>query len=498
MRRVLCTCFLVTFEGQSLTVSLSFGFVLFVFLLIGLFSRSRAKANSEDYYLAGRAISPLMVGLSAAASWCSGFMFIGQIGFTYNRGLSSIWIMLGLILGDLFVASLAFRRFRVQTEKHNQQSYFEGLFDSASENQSLIERVLLWFVCAVALVALVGYSAAQILASGKAFEAVYALPIEVGAVLTAVIIAMYCFSGGIRASIWTDVAQAVTMLLAISILFVQSLLFVGGPHSFIDALAGMPADFISFYPPDIIHQSPLFLFLIFLGWFGGGVGVGGQPHVIVRFMALNSGKEMNRALGYYYGYYIALYALAILIGLSSRIIMPDLINGDSELALPMLAKELLPDFLIGAILAGLFASTMSTADSLVLSASALVTRDLFPGLSEKYGAMKMFTLLILASALGLVLSSASGVFKKVIIFGGMLSASFAPIMLLRMLQMQLPLQVMAWMAIAGFFATSIWRELGYSYIIYQVAVGIAVGLVVGLLYKFFRWARKDKSERVRN
>jgi sodium/proline symporter len=95
-------------------------------------------------------------------------------------------------------------------------------------------------------------------------------------------------------------------------------------------------------------------------------------------MALNSTREMNKALGYYYFYYTTLYALAVLIGLSARLILPELAGGDCELALLVLAEKLLPEFLIGVVLAGLFSSTMSTADSLVLSASSVVTRDLFP------------------------------------------------------------------------------------------------------------------------
>lgn len=471
-----------------MTISLSFGFILFVFLVIGLSSKVKAKSSSEDYYLAGRTVSPFMVGLSAAASWCSGFIFIGQIGFTYSRGLSSIWIMLGLILGDLFIALISFRRFRTQTGQRKQQSYFEGLFDLPLRHRSKTESLLLWAVCGIALVALVGYSAAQILASGKAFEAVYSLPLELGALVTVFMLAAYCFAGGVRASIWTDVAQALIMLAAMIILFVQSLHSIGGIGSFVMELSKLPAELSSIYPPDIVEQSPFFLLLVFFGWFGGGIGVGGQPHVMVRFMALESNREMNKALGYYYAYYTALYALAILIGLSARIIVPELTAGDSELALLVLAQKLLPDFLIGVILAGIFSSTMSTADSLVLSASSVVTRDLFPKLSENYGITKLVTLLVLASSLGLVLVSASSVFSLVLIFGGMLSASFAPILLLRMRGVSLPLHVMVSMAFGGFVVTWVWRELGYSHIIYQVAVGIVVGLAIGSAYKLRqRW-----------
>jgi sodium/proline symporter len=207
---------------------------------------------------------------------------------------------------------------------------------------------------------------------------------------------------------------------------------------------------------------------------------------MVRFMALNSTREMNKALGYYYFYYTTLYALAVLIGLSARLILPELAGGDCELALLVLAEKLLPEFLIGVVLAGLFSSTMSTADSLVLSASSVVTRDRFPNMSKDYRMTKGVTLLVLASSLGLVLVSASSVFSLVVIFGGMLSASFSPILLLRMRGADLPLKVMGCMALTNFVATWFWRELGYSHLIYKVAIGIVVGLAIGTVYKAFR------------
>jgi sodium/proline symporter len=253
----------------DLTISLSFGFILFLFLVIGLSSKFKAQPSSEDYYLAGRNVSPFMVGLSAAASWCSGFVFIGQIGFTYTRGLSSIWIMLGLILGDLFIALISFRRFRIQTGQRGQQSYFEGLFNLSDGRKSKIEMLLFWAVCAIALVALIGYSGAQLLASGKAFEAVYSLPLELGVIVTVVPLAVYCFAGGVRASIWTDVAQASIMLAAMMILFVQSLQALGGVDSFVSRLYELPPAFTSIYPPDIVEQSPQFLLLVFLAGLEG-------------------------------------------------------------------------------------------------------------------------------------------------------------------------------------------------------------------------------------
>jgi len=454
---------------------------LVIFTLVGIASSFVKKNQTSDYLLAGQSVSPSFVGLSAAASWCSGFMFIGQIGFTYQRGLSSIWIMIGLILGDLFVSQITHRRLRIKSEELQQESYVEALLDSDSAIDNLTQKISVTLISTIAIVALIGYSAAQIMSSGVALESILGVDYKVGALITTIVITLYCFSGGIRASIWTDFVQATVMLIAMFILVITAISHAGGLSGWSNSLKATSEGYLSLFPPDLFNGNPLFLGFIILGWFAGGMGVAGQPHVMVRFMTLKDVKLINRARLYYYLYYTTLYLLAILAGLSAKIILPNLESHQYEMALPMLSNLILPDFLIGVILAGLFASTMSTADSLIISSSATLTRDLIPKLKNSYFAVKLSTILLSLLALALAIFSQSTVFQLVIIFGGLLSASFAPVLILKSLDYKIPPKSLIAMIASSATLTTLWRELGYSSIIYEVAIGMGAGLIVGLL-----------------
>ena len=115
------------------------------------------------------------------------------------------------------------------------------------------------------------------------------------------------------------------------------------------------------------------------GWRVAGIGVVGQPHILVRTMAQDAVENMQKARRIYVVWNLLFAAAAILVGLAARAWLDPATIGDAELALPLLAKELLPAVLVGLVLAGLFAATMSTADSQVLASSAALTQDLFLG-----------------------------------------------------------------------------------------------------------------------
>ena len=104
-------------------IVLSFGFFLLVFTLIGLASIIKSRHDNLDYLLAGRQVKPWLVGLSAVATNNSGYMFTGMIGFTYLTGLSSVWLMVGWLLGDFAGSLLIHKRLRIATERTGQVSF---------------------------------------------------------------------------------------------------------------------------------------------------------------------------------------------------------------------------------------------------------------------------------------------------------------------------------------------------------------------------------------
>ncbi|MEQ9316835.1 MAG: sodium/proline symporter, partial [Henriciella sp.] len=347
----------------------SFLIILAIFLFVGLASARKATGERTDYYLAGQSVSPWLTGLSAVATNNSGYLFIGVIGYAYATGLSALWLMFGWIVGDYLGSTFIHKKLRNATGVTKEASFASVLSRWYGEDFVYWRRI-----AAVVMVVFLGaYAAAQISAGGKALEGVLDIDPRIGAVTVAAMIIAYSIAGGIRASIWTDAVQSISMLVALIILAIVAFYAQGGLGA---AFASMqPLDegrYMNLLPEDgELLGTGAFAFGFFvLGWLAAGFSVVGQPHVMVRFMALDDEKNMQRTRAWYYGFFVLFYILAAGLGLLSRLYLPELASGDTELALPRMALELLPDIFVGLILAGIFAATMSTADSVVLSCSA--------------------------------------------------------------------------------------------------------------------------------
>ncbi|MBF6058742.1 sodium/proline symporter [Thiomicrorhabdus heinhorstiae] len=388
-----------------------------LFLLIGVASYLVREKTTSDYLLAGRKVHPALVGLSAVATNNSGFMFIGMIGATYTMGLSSIWLMIGWILGDYWVQRRAL--YGIQQSSHrNEVHSFGGLIaDRLTGNPQKIR----FMIGVLILLFLTVYAAAQLKAGTKATQTLLGWSEQIGIITAAAIIFIYSLLGGLRASIWTDAAQSTVMLLGMALLVVFGYSQIGGITPLLQALNSVSDNYMSLFPPETaILGSILFI----VGWFFGGMGVIGQPHIVIRFMTLDPSRRVSEMQSYYYFWFITFYALTICAGLISRVLIPSADAFDSETALPVLASQLMPELFVGLILAALFAATMSTVDSLVLSCSATLSRDLIPQWRHSLLLTKLSTFIVLLTATIIALSNQKTVFELVLDAWGLLASAF--------------------------------------------------------------------------
>jgi Na+/proline symporter len=199
---------------------------------------------------------------------------------------------------------------------------------------------------------------------------------------------------------------------------------------------------------------------------------------MVRFMALDNQHNMNRARLWYYLWFSAFYAMATCVGMLSRIYLTDVAAFDAELALPTMAMDLLPPYLVGLILAGIFAATMSTADSLILSCSAAITHDLLPHKIENTLLLKATTILITLAALSWALINEQSVFSLVILAWSSLASSFAPLLIVRSLGGTPDHRMSIFAVIAGLGVAMLWRYLGWHSALYEGMAGILAGLII--------------------
>ena len=448
----------------------SFVFFLLIFAVIGGLSAMRRQQTTEDYLVAGRNVPPWLAGLSAVATNNSGYMFIGMIGLTYTTGLSSVWLMIGWILGDFAASLLIMKKVRLVAEARDIHS-FGGLLAQWHDTEfNLLRRVS----GILTIIFLGTYAAAQFTAGSKALHVLFGWDISTGAIIGAFLVLLYSYSGGIRASIWTDAAQSFVMLASMIMLVWAATASLGTPTHIVHALTEVSPDYMHWFPAETWLGAALFVG----GWIFAGFGVAGQPHIVIRYMVLDDAENINRFRLYYYAWFIAFYSATIIVGLLARLLLPHTGAFDAELALPLISEQLLPGVLVGLMLAGLFAATMSTADSLVLSCSASLTRDLLPEHKSGYAATKLATGAVVLVALALSLSGDKSVFALVLIAWGLLAAAFVPLMTVYALGRRPSERTALAMMGAGVTVFLLWRELGLSHIAYEVMPAIVAGLAI--------------------
>lgn len=460
-------------------VVVSFLACLAGFTAIGVLSMRKAKATTEDYLVAGRSVSPWLTALSSAATNNSGFMFIGLFGFTYRFGVQAVWLQLGWIVGDVIAWTWIHRRVRVRSGELGATSVPALL---ATDEAGRSARPIAIVAGVLTFLFLGGYAAAQLKAGATALTGMFGWDPSVGVVIGAVIVVVYCYAGGLRASIWTDAAQALVMLASLLVLLVYALSAVGGPAALGDALEAADPALVSWIPDDLGLGLGLYL----LGFVFGGLGAIGQPHILVRSMAIRGADEIRAARTIYFLWYVPFSIAAVATALCARALVPDLVTGldpalagaAAERALPSVAAALLPDVALGLLLAGVFAATMSTADSQILSCSAAVTQDIAPRLRTSVMASKLATLAVATLALLIALYAGQSVFSLVLGAWSALGAAFGPLLVVRLFRGAVPTWLALAMMATGLVTVYAWTAAGLSGAVFELLPGMLAPLLL--------------------
>lgn len=459
---------------------IGFGISLLVFVAIGVAASVRATESVDDYLLAGRGVPPWLAGLSAVATNNSGFMFVGMLGFAYAAGVTVVWFQLAWVLGDVLVWTLAYRKVRERSARLSVASLprLLGTRDNGDSDRGLIMGAGLLTLAFLGI-----YAAAQLNAGSIALYALLGWPQWAGISLGAAIVVVYCFSGGIRASIWTDAAQSGVMLIAMVALVGAAWARVGAPEAMLLALQEIDPLLVDPWPSDLrFGVAPYLLAFVF-----GGLGALGQPHILVRIMSVSSADKIRSMRNVYFAWYLPFSVLTVLAGLYSRVLLPTLsadiagLASVGELALPEMSRVLLPEMAIGVVLAGLFAATMSTADSQVLACSAAITQDVAPKYRESRKATKLATLGVCTLAWLVALAANESVFSLVLIAWAALGATLGPVLLVRLwggrMNGALGLSMMA----TGLGTVVIWHVAGLDQHVYKLLPGALAALFVWTL-----------------
>lgn len=429
-----------------------FALYLLIMLLIGFVFMN--KNNSlNDYFLGGRGLNKWVAAMSAQASDMSGWLLLGLPGtayLVYGSTTEAIWTAIGLAVGTylnwLFVA----KRLRKQTEASDNSItipvYFENRFEDKTHILRVASSLFIMFFFLI-------YTASQFTAGAKLMEATLGVPYVVGLIIGGVIITGYTFTGGFKAVAWTDLIQGVIMFFAIIIVPFIIVHQLGGIESTKIEFKGLEAvagEVFSWLPRSTTGKINILLLVSSLGW---GLGYFGQPHILSRFMAIRSPKEVQPARVIAMIWVIITLAAATLIGVLGRVfvengLMPanfaDMVNSDSEKIFMMLIQSIFGGsgniimiVLSGVFLTAILAAIMSTADSQLLVTASTFGEDLYHLFSKKKPSgdklvrISRFAVVVIALiAILISLNQDSSVFDLVSMAWGGFGAAFGPCILL--------------------------------------------------------------------
>ena len=354
-------------------VSLALYFVLMI--AIGLYAWRNSTEDSEGYLLAGRNLPPSVAALSAGASDMSGWLLLGLPGALYVAGLVEAWIGIGLFVGAAVNWTVVAPRLREQTESYGNALTIPQFLANRFPDKAISLRV----VSAIVIVLFFSvYTAASLVAGGKLFETAFAgvLPdlgmsdYMSGVVITAAVVLAYTMIGGFLAVSLTDFVQGIIMMLALVIMPLVVMFGPGGSAGGSIAAVDVPG-FLS-----LTEGLTLLGFVSAVTW---GLGYFGQPHIIVRFMAIDRVENVPKARAYGLSWMAISLIGAVGIGLAGRAYADrnGLVVDDPETIFIVLADLLFHPLVTGFLFAALLAAIMSTISSQLLVSSSSLTEDFY-------------------------------------------------------------------------------------------------------------------------
>lgn len=413
-------------------ISLALYFV--AMLGIGLYAYKTSTDDVSGYMLGGRQLGPAVTALSAGASDMSGWMLMGLPGAIYLAGVSQLWIAVGLVIGAYLNYLIVAPRLRTYTAVANDSitipDYFANRFDDKG-------RRLRIFSSLVIIIFFTLYTSASLVAGGKLFDSSFGMDYTTGLWVTAGVVCAYTLFGGFLAVSMTDFVQGCIMFVALVLVPIVAFMDLGGFNQVNTTVRDINPDFLSFFTNGQTGEAITTLGLIsLLAW---GLGYFGQPHIIVRFMAIRSIRDIVKArrIGITWMVVSIIGAMATgYVGIAyvaeTKMTLPD-----AETIFIIFSEFLFHPLISGFLLAAILAAIMSTISSQLLVTSSSLTEDFYKAFVRRDASQKelvlvgrISVLVVSVVAIILALDPNSSVLNLVSNAWAGFGAAFGPVIIL--------------------------------------------------------------------
>lgn len=488
----------------------------FIFVLgIGLFFFFKSKGGGEkEYFLGGRNMNGWVSALSAGASDMSAWVLMGLPGAIALYGMGRIWISIGLLIGTVLAWVFIAPKLRRYAILANDSITIPEFLS----NRFLAKSPVLRIACAIIFV--VGYclyTASSIYACGTIFRSLLGgnVSIVVGMAIMSVIIILYTLLGGFKAVSWTDFFQGLLMLAALMVLPIIAVFMING--NFVTPAGN--EQYFSFLSSGTFDWASVSDIISGFGW---GLGYFGMPHILVRYMAVKSEKEMKKSqiIGSVWTFLIL--AMASVLGLVAYSFLgSELTDANRSMVFVNITRKIFSygglALIGGVLISAIVAASMSTADSQLLASSSAFVSDLYKPLSKKQTSDKkmmwisrigVFVIALIAFFIAYFVSlspKAEGIMDLVSAAWAIFGASFGPVIILALFWKRFNYAGAVSAIISGFVVSVLWMVLFnldyhsftsviYYTNVYEIVPGFIVSLIVGIIVSLC--TRKPSDETV--
>lgn len=448
---------------------------LAILLCIGIWG-GRESRDVAGYYVAGKRLPSWVIAFSSNSTGESAWLLLGLTGMGYMVGIHAFWVVLGEVLGVTAAWVFVARPFKEYTDRYGSitvPDFLEDRFRDRAHVLRLVSAVIILSMTAA-------YTAAQLTASGKAFNAFLGTSYLTGVLIGTAIILFYTTVGGFKAVAYSDLLQGVLMFGCLLALPIVGITAAGGWTEMLAQLRLQDADLLE--PLGGLGFTPTGIASV-LGFLAIGIAFLGSPQLLTRFISARDRRSITDASLIAVICIVVFDVGAVLAGMSGRALFPGL--ADPETIYPLMGAELFPAVFTGIFLVVVLAAMMSTVDSLLILASSAVVRDVLqkvyrPQLSQRrltlYG--KLITVLLGGMALVLAVAEVRVIFWFVLFAWSGLACAFTPVVLCGLFWKRTTRTGAIAGMISGFVVTVGWVLLFKSqfYELYEMIPGFLAGL----------------------
>lgn len=502
--------------GEKFIMICAIVIYLMVMVYIGVRYSKRAKGGAGEFYLGGRQLGPVVSAMSAEASDMSSWLLMGLPGVAYFCGIAdAAWTAIGLGIGTYLNWLIVAKRLRHYTERIDAIT----IPDFFSRRYNDKKNVLGAIAAVIIIVFFVPYTASGFAAVGKLFSSLFGVDYLTAMIVGAIIIVLYTTLGGFLAVSITDLIQSIIMSVAIIVVLVFGIKTAGGWLNVCENAKNV-AGYLSLTASANVAtgESSKYGFITICSTLAWGLGYFGMPHILVRFMAVDNAEKIKLSRRIASIWVVISMAAAIVIGIIGYAMSKNgaiTIFGSASEAEAVIVKiaSLLSTYgwgaaaVAGLIIAGILASTMSTADSQLLTAASSVSQNLLQEafgikLSEKASmlAARLTVIGVAVIAVFLAQDPNSSVFSVVSFAWAGFGAAFGPVVLLALFWKRSN----KWGALAGMIAGGamvfIWkyavRPLGGAWNIYELLPAFIIGCIAAVVVSLLTAKPDAETEKV--